>query len=281
MHESGSPIRLACVVLTAMLVFVLAGKATAMSLEVQRSRSEERLSAAAECMAARAGVRLSLLPAAANGRVPEVAVYVDETTGDEFLVDSRRGPVSYCSRSAAEQLCTKCSSSACLPPETLLEMAREYAAERNPGVQVSEMEESIAITPVGLGENGCAVVSECRAEFVEYRTGIPTSNRIVMTMNPYTGQLVSMIRDIASIDVDTTPTISSAEAIRRVQEEFDMPLCSSQSSTLAVWRDPADLVPHLTWLVEVRTGPKDGFGATAFGYVDAHSGGLLNGAVSE
>lgn len=224
---------------------------------------------------------LAPVKAPGSGRVRELVSYVDPSTGDEFLVDTRRGPIGYWSREATDRLGAHRAGDSRLSEATLVAAAKKVALRSMSDAQLRRMTVSSSMVPVGNDKSGLPNAFEYRVELTELINGIPSSNRTIIRLNPTSAELVSVLSDLGEVTVNTVPTLTEHQAILVMQDAFTMPVVSSQDATLMVWRDPVDLIPHLAWRVEIGTGSQSGFGSMASGVIDAHTGEMLQGLVSD
>lgn len=272
-------------VLISLLVIGFAAVSVVSPTTADSDALESRTADALRHLAGREVVGLERLPSipASPGlasKARDIVEFEDKSTGDVITVDAVTGLVHAYSSSAATQRLYNQSDGTEMRGDAAVEEARAWVRRAGPRRDVDSMLVSTELRPFHINDDG-SMLMERVVEFRGRLRGVPTFDRVRVTMNPVTLEVVSLHQDWHDgfDGMNTTPALSEEEAIARVAAEYSMPVRSSERAELAIERHPATWEPVLVWNVEISTGDEE-FGASAFALVDACSGELLDGGLS-
>ena len=110
--------------------------------------------------------------------------------------------------------------------------------------------------------------------WVETIFGVETPNRVVISVNPNTGQVMSYMGVLRQVEVQLKPKVSKEEAIETATKQFDLRKIVHSKAKLSV-EYPEKGVQKLVWVVEVEGEPKNGVMQGGLVVVDAVSGEVL------
>lgn len=196
--------------------------------------------------------------------------YVDARSGDEYVVDDRGVLKSYVHVPALRRSDGK---QAKLTDDNITAIAKSFAAARFGDIDLGSSRIAIERKVAGVAADGTQA-DQVVATITEYREGVPSCNFVRMLLDPETGEVLLVNHDAGALPTDLEPTVTSESAAAQVAAALKMPVYSSRTAELRMWRAPGSHDACLVWRVTLRTGDSS-FGARGFGIVDAHSGKLL------
>ncbi len=110
--------------------------------------------------------------------------------------------------------------------------------------------------------------------WVETIFGIEMPNRIVISVNPNTGQVMSYMGILRQVEVQLKPKVSKEEAMEMATKQFDLKKIMHSNARLSV-EYPEKGVQRLVWIVEVEGEPENGIMQGGLVAVDAVSGEVI------
>lgn len=193
----------------------------------------------------------------------------DPATGDLFMFDNSGNVWGY----------VRASKAASGAPSTEAQargVARRYAA----GVLGASFQQYTESEPCMKGDQD---PEQMEVHYVQYVDGVPTFNRLQLTVNKKSGDVRMALYRFGPVTVPLTPKVPSSEAESIAADTFGMPVYMKDTVHLEVVDYPDSRGQHLVWHVGLHTGSAS-FGSPAPGAagvaaVDALTGQVLDWSV--